>query len=106
MQAFDFEEWAELYRRSPAEFEARRQAVLEEQIAHSPLTEERKAKLRAALFEAHTAGQDPMESVLRAQRLMWEAFTELQSQLKSLHVSANQDGTVSVRKTAVAQFTA
>lgn len=106
MQAFDFEEWAELYRKSPAEFEARRQAVLEQMIAGSPLAEERKAKLRATLFDASAAGKDPMESVLRAQRLMWEAFTELQDQLKSLHVSANQDGTVSVRKTAVSQFTA
>jgi len=105
MQAFDFDEWAKLYEKSPAEFEARRKATLEEMISASPLGDAAKSGLREALFAPVPAGQDPMESVVRAQKLMWDAFSDLQAQLKTLHVSANQDGTVSLRKSAVAQFT-
>lgn len=105
MQSFDFDEWATLYQKNPAEFAARRQAVLEGMIAQSRLSEAQKNKLRDTLFATATPGEEPMDAILRAQRQMWETFSELQTQLRSLHVSANQDGSVSVRKSAVAQFT-
>jgi hypothetical protein len=104
MQDFDFNEWAELHKKDPAEFERRRQATLEKMISESPLRAETKQKLRTTVLAAPSS-TDPMENMLNAQKLMWASFGELQAQVKQLHIAQEQTGEISVRKTAVATFT-
>ncbi len=101
---FDFDEWATLHQQNPAEFEKRRRAVMEDIIASAPMSDEAKQRIRTAVLAA-PASSDPMENMMSAQRLMWQSFSELQGQMKELHVAQGQDGQISIRRTAVAQFT-
>jgi hypothetical protein len=105
MQAFNFDDWADLYQTDPAAFEKRRQEVLEAMISAAPIADDQKQQLRATLFAVSVPLKDPLTLMADAQALMWSSFRNVQEVFKTVHVSANQDGSVSCRPTAVAQFT-
>jgi hypothetical protein len=102
---FDFDEWMHLHHSDPAAFEQRRREVLTEMIATSPLSTAKRAELCAVLFAPGRELQDPASALADAQRLMWKAFEELRTVASSVHIGSTPSGCVTLRKTALAEFT-
>jgi len=71
MDKFDFDEWAELYRRDPAAFEARRQTVLALELAKADpgVAEPARATLRR--LDAQLAGKDDAQRIQTS--MLWMA---------------------------------
>ena len=55
---FDFDEWAELYRRDPAAFEARRKAVLGLELARAPAEQRERGRAALERYERAAEGLD------------------------------------------------
>ena len=81
--AFDFDEWAELYRTDPAAFEARRKALLSIEIAKGGPIAAPAAAVLAAL-EDKSADASPMERMTYAAKAMLDSSRMLQAQLQRL----------------------
>lgn len=73
---FDFDTWAELAKSSPEEFEARRRAVIESQIANSGnvhMLQGLQCRIEMERMRART----PLKSCLRLSTLMSDAFLNM-----------------------------
>lgn len=81
--AFDFDEWAALYRDDPHAFEARRRALLAIEIArggeHAPA-----AKLMVDRLEAKLEGCSDAERLQRSLRAMAGSVSELTARWQTL----------------------
>ncbi len=84
MDKFDFDDWAELYRRDPAAFEARRQTVLALELAKvSPaVAEPARAMLRR--LEAQLAGKGDAERIQTSMLWMAASMRQLTSRMQDL----------------------
>jgi hypothetical protein len=82
---FNLEEWQQLARDDPAEFERRRQAAIEAVIAQAP--PELQARLRGLQFRIdleRERAKTPLGATVRLQSMMWERFAELREALQAL----------------------
>ena len=96
---FDFDDWAELYKRDPVAFEARRQAVLALEIAKAgPVAAPARHSLRR--LDHHLEGKSDEERV--RQSMLWmvasmrqlsETLTRLGDAVDEMHGQANRVGT-------------
>jgi hypothetical protein len=71
METFDFDEWAELYQRDPAAFEARRQAVLALELAKADLKVAEPARAALRRLELQLAGKSDAERIQTS--MVWMA---------------------------------
>jgi len=87
MGKFDFDDWAELYRRDPAAFEARRQAVLALELAKvSPsVAEPARAMLRR--LEARLEGKSDEERIQTSMLWMAASMRMLTSRMQDLNAT-------------------
>lgn len=88
--AFDFDEWSELYRRDPAQFEARRQALLAVELARGTPAQAAAARSALARFEKAHGDDPPHERMLGASRLMLEGLDALNRQMDRLRATLDE----------------
>lgn len=82
---FDFDEWVELYRQSPEQFEQRRQQWSRRVIDNAPQPYQR--RLSGILFQLNMErrrSRNPIQHCIRISQMMWDKFDELNSGLQSL----------------------
>ena len=87
-QIFDFDTWSVLAIEDPAEFERRRQILIEEELAKAPVHLQQ--RLRGLQFridlERQRAGT-PLGAAVRLNSMMWSSFMELRDALSGLSES-------------------
>lgn len=72
---FDFERWARLAEESPEDFEAMRQAALEEFLAGVPEEQrERLRRLQWRVDQERRLAHTPMAACIRISRMMWQSL--------------------------------
>ena len=81
--AFDFDEWTALYQRDPAQFEARRKALLTIEVARSG-RHSAKARELVAQLEQHLEGKNDSERIQISMLAMLSAAKQLAQELESL----------------------
>lgn len=98
MQKFDFDEWAELYQRDPAAFEARRKAVLTLELAKAGPAMAAQAKSVLNKLEEQVAGKDDAERIHTSMVWMAASMRQLASKMQELgQATAQFDKTVGQR---------
>lgn len=86
MQDFDFDEWADLYRRDPQAFEARRQAVIALELAsHRDLAGPARETLRR--LDAQLQGCSDEERLPASFRFLTDSLGQLCAQMEALNSS-------------------
>ncbi|MEZ5661340.1 MAG: hypothetical protein R3E83_23375 [Burkholderiaceae bacterium] len=80
---FDFDEWADLFRRDPQAFEARRQAVLALELAKGTPGQAAAARKRLKQFEQQNENASP-EARTAAGQMMLEDVQRLNEQMSAL----------------------
>jgi len=90
MPEFDFDEWTNLYRKNPVEFEQRRKEILYSEIAKAPV--EYRNKLHSLQKECDTLSStlSPLEAVTEISKLMLENVFNLQDSFLDLGVAYNE----------------
>ncbi len=82
---FDFDEWVELYRQSPEQFEQRRLQWCHQVIDSAPQAYQR--RLSGILFQINMEkrrSRNPIQHCMRISQMMWDKFDELNSGLQTL----------------------
>jgi hypothetical protein len=94
--AFDFDEWAALYRSDPAAFEARRRALLSIEIARSG---EHAGLGKAVLerLEASLEGADDAQRLRLSMQAMADAARQLTEGLESLSTELREHAALRAR---------
>lgn len=84
MDDFNFDEWAELYKNHPDEFELRRKQLLDNAIASAPV--QYRNKLRILQIECDVVREiyEPLDAVEIMVGMMNTKLIELNTQLKRL----------------------
>ena len=82
--AFDFDDWAGLYRRDPDAFEARRQAVLGLELARADERRREAGRRALACFDRAASGLPPERRAALAATMMRESLVELGERLEAL----------------------
>jgi len=88
MGGFDFDEWADLYRRDPAAFEARRQTMLALELAKAPPAIAAPARATLNRLEERVAGRADAERVRLAIAFLADAMADLHGSLHQLLATA------------------
>ena len=88
MFEFDFDEWAKLAKSSPEEFEERRRAVIEAQIANSGNVRMLQG-LQCRIEMERMSSRTPMKSCLRLSTLMSDAFLNMNDVLNDFVYGRN-----------------
>lgn len=89
MEDFNFDEWAELYKTNPVEFEQRRKNLLEKTILGAPTRCRTKLRLLQMECDAYHKSLDPIAATVAITKLMLGRANELRYQLESLKASLN-----------------
>ncbi len=82
---FDFDEWVELYRQSPEQFEQRRLNWSRRVIEDAPKSYQR--RLSGILFQINMEkrrSSNPIQHCMRISQMMWDKFDEMNSGLQAL----------------------
>jgi hypothetical protein len=82
MDNFDFNEWAELARTAPDEFEQRRRDVVESHISNSNHIHYLRG-LQCNIDMERIRARTPLKSCLRLSTLMWDALIKLDGLLNT-----------------------
>jgi hypothetical protein len=81
---FDFNEWAQLAKNDPAEFERRRKAIIADTIAQArPENQLKLHQLQWKLDVIHTT-DTPIGALLKMQKMMWDSFFNMNDQMNAL----------------------
>ena len=83
-ERFDFDEWADLHRRDPAAFEARRQALLMVELARGEPCQRDAARAALARYERAASGMDGEGRARLSAEFMRDSLSALQRQLDEL----------------------
>lgn len=81
---FDFDEWQELYKRDPEAFEAKRQQVLEAELAKVPSKYRVKVQQALAETEVRCEGKNDRQRVEIASKAAVDSMKELAKGLQAL----------------------
>ncbi len=83
---FNFDEWADLYKKDPAEFERRRKEVLEAEILKSPVSRRHKLRLLQVQCDSYRNTLSPIDATVQMSTLLMKTAHKLKHQLYSLKV--------------------
>lgn len=89
---FDFDEWAALYQRNPAAFEARRQAVLALELARATPAGAARAKAALRQLESQMADCGDAQRIQTALTWMAASMGELSDSLQALVGAITAEG--------------
>jgi hypothetical protein len=78
-QKFDFDAWRQLAENSPADFERRRRAAVEQVINGRGVNVSRMRALQCRIDLEIRRAKTPLKACLRLSGLMWDSFERLQS---------------------------
>lgn len=81
---FNFDEWAELAKNDPDEFERRRKAVIAEAIAAAPAAQQLKLHQLQWKIDAIRSTNTPLGALLKMQEMMWDSFLNMNDQMQAL----------------------
>jgi len=71
---FDFDEWAALARSNPTEFEARRQALLDDYLQQFPDADQRRLRgLQFRIDMERRRARTPLAACIRLSSMMWDS---------------------------------
>lgn len=90
MQKFDFDEWADLYQRDPAAFEARRKAVLALEIAKAGPALSAQAKVVLRKLEEQVEGKNDAERIQTSMVWMAASMRQLAGRMQDLSEATAQ----------------
>jgi hypothetical protein len=84
MNNFNFDEWADLYRSNPIEFERRRKQLIEEEIAKAPA--EHRPMLRVLQFECDVLREslEPLEATSAMTQMMVSKLGQMTEPLSKI----------------------
>jgi hypothetical protein len=90
MSDFNFDEWANLYKNYPEEYERKRKEVLEKEIMKAPL--ERRNNLRMLQMEcdAYHFGMEPLAGLAEISKLMHGRLEMLKDEFIELAIVAGE----------------
>ena len=97
MDDFNFDDWANLYRRSPVEFEQRRKEVIYSEIAKAPAEYRNKLHLLQAECDALSYSLPPLDAASEISKLMMGKVLNLQGSLLDLGTACKEYN--NIRKT-------
>lgn len=80
---FNFDEWAQLAKSDPAEFERHRKAVIADAIAAAPAAQQLKLHQLQWKLDAIRATNTPLGALLKMQEMMWDSFLNMNDQLQA-----------------------
>ena len=96
MDKFDFDEWADLYQRDPAAFEARRQTVLALELAKASPSVAEPARATLRRLESQLAGKDDAARIQTSMLWMAASMRQLAGGMQDLsEATAQLERTVS-----------
>ncbi|HOA94819.1 MAG TPA: DUF3135 domain-containing protein [Quisquiliibacterium sp.] len=84
MDKFDFDEWADLYQRDPAAFEARRQTVLALELAKASPSVAEPARATLRRLESQLAGKDDAARIQTSMLWMAASMRLLSAKMQDL----------------------
>lgn len=84
MNKFNFDEWAELYKTDPAQFELKRKQLLEETILSAPVAHRARLRLIQVECDAIHNTHTPLAGTVEISRLMSAKLGELKTSLTHL----------------------
>ena len=90
MQKFDFDEWADLYQRDPAAFEARRKAVLALELAKAGPALSAQAKIALRKLEEQVEGKNDAERIQTSMVWMAASMRQLAGRMQDLSEATAQ----------------
>ena len=98
---FNFDEWAELAKSDPAEFEERRQQTLRVAVEQAPARHRRKLEGTLFRIEANRAkAKNPLHHAILASQLMWASFEEMRASLNQVSGGRPRDPEQAARHSA------
>jgi hypothetical protein len=90
---FNFDEWAELAKTDPAEFEQRRKKALRVAVEQAPARQRRKLEGTLFRIEANRArAKNPLHHAILASQMMWAAFEQMRESLNQLSRGSDRRG--------------
>ncbi len=91
MNDFSFDEWAELYKSNPEEFELKRKEMLDAEIMKAP--PEHRSSLRAIQLECDLlrAITTPLQATIEISKMMCNKLNELKTPLTQLRQIIEDD---------------
>ncbi len=87
MAHFDFDEWMQLYKINPTEFERKRKELLSAEISAAPVEHQQKLQEIQAECDALSSSLPPLEATIELTKLMTSKVLDLQSTLTELDVA-------------------
>jgi mRNA-degrading endonuclease YafQ of YafQ-DinJ toxin-antitoxin module len=81
---FNFDEWAQLYKTDPAEFERRRKQVITDAIAQAPAEQQLSLHQLQSKVDAIRTASTPADALLKIHEMMSDSVQELNTQLQLL----------------------
>ena len=90
MHKFDFDEWAQLYQRDPAAFEARRKAVLALEIAKAGPALSAQAKVVLRKLEEQVEGKNDAERIQTSMVWMAASMRQLAGRMQDLSEASSE----------------
>ena len=90
MHKFDFDEWAQLYQRDPAAFEARRKAVLALEIAKAGPALSAQAKVVLRKLEEQVEGKNDAERIQTSMVWMAASMRQLAGRMQDLSEATSE----------------
>lgn len=86
MTKINFDEWSELYKTDPEEFENRRRFILEQEMLKAPLQYRNNLRLLQTECDIICEMYNPLEATVQISKLMTEKLDRLTENLKELKV--------------------
>jgi hypothetical protein len=87
MVQIDFDEWANLYRDHPEEFERKRKELLDAEIAKAPIASRNKLRLLQMECDAYRESLPPLQAAAAMSNLMLEKVFELEDAVLDMGIA-------------------
>ena len=97
MIEFNFDEWADLYKTHPEEFERKRKDLLDSEIAKAPIANRNDLRMLQMECDAYRQSLLPLEAANEMSKLMVEKVYELQDAFLDLGIACKEFDEVSLK---------
>jgi hypothetical protein len=87
---FNFDEWANLYRDHPEEFERKRKDLLDAEIAKAPIARRNDLRMLQMECDAYRQSLPPLQAANEMSKLMVEKVYELQDSFLDLGIACQE----------------
>ena len=95
MADINFDEWAELYKTHPEEFERKRKALLDAEILKAPIKNRHKLRMLQTECDAYRATYSPLQAAEKMCKLLVEKAFEIQDSVLDLGIECKNFDAIS-----------